>query len=112
MAGVVADYKVIVADTFSLGADIDRTFEFELPNATQEDMPAVVSFMLNNDAGLRLVININGKDVYDRRHAESPRRAIQETVGSIARPGRNKTTFTANQVSAGIGDVVLWFQRD
>jgi hypothetical protein len=111
MAGIVADYKIITDDSFRLGVDIDKTLEFGLPRSVKEDQAAIVSFMLTNESGLRLRIEINGTEVAERRHAEGTSRVIQQIVGPVAKRGRNRITFTVNSVSAERGDVVLWFQR-
>jgi hypothetical protein len=114
---VFADYKVIKIGRvrMSVGADIDRTFEFELPGLTRPAVPAIVTFLLVSSHDLHMRIEFDGTMISDRRYTNGPERSIQEIISegiSVPVDDRKTMTFTVLQGEVLFRGVVLWFSRD
>jgi hypothetical protein len=116
MAGIVADYRVIIDREFALeqGGDIDRDFEFELPGKLRRDQPSLISFMLRSLLSdlAQLGIIIAGTPVYESVHAEGFRFCVQVVIKEqILVTPRNTITFFLSTGGVRLSDVVIWFQR-
>ena len=111
--GIVADYKIIKTGpvVLKVGGDIDKTFEFVLPKATEPEA-AILSFLLLGSNDLQLRIDINGDTVSDRLHSPGGvDRCIQQVVGPVLKDGKNEITFTTVKGEVRFSNVILWFQR-
>lgn len=111
----IADYAVVRDASFTLGvgADIDRTFDFELPRDVRTDTAAVLSLVLNRvSATTQLRIDINEATVYDTQPGSGVGRCIQEVVPPVLVDGANQLAFTVATGEVVLSDVVLWYKRD
>jgi hypothetical protein len=119
MAGVVADYTVIVLGNVRLlvGGPASRPFKFNLPAGATQRFPVVVTFLLAYSKDLHMRVELNGAIVSDRRYTNGPERRIQDlanaplNLANVPLKDRNTMIFTVLQGEAVFKDVVMWFQH-
>lgn len=61
-----------------MGADIDISFDVQLPGTVSSDRFAQISFVLDSTANARLWIRVNGTEISDRVYADGSDHATNE----------------------------------
>lgn len=123
LSGDIGDTRRPLADyvplhigraVLAVGADVDRSLEFRLPEKTSGDFPMILTFLLVSSEDLHMRVEFNGTLVSDRRYTNGPERCIQDVANHVAfsTSGLNTITFTVLQGRVLFSDAVLHFKRD
>jgi hypothetical protein len=117
MTTIAADYQPIHIGhvRLSVGADVDRTFEFRLPPETSDDdSPMIVAFHLISSNDLHMQIALNGTVFSDRQYTNGAERWIYDLANhvSFSTSDRNTLVFTVLRGEVSFSDVVLWSKRE